>query len=63
MTLLNNIYWMLVIIVAVYIDSEMKPDPRNDAILVWAPAIDLSDGKGKYCCYNAKHINFLRVER
>ncbi|XP_062595549.1 REST corepressor 1-like isoform X1 [Saccostrea cucullata] len=24
---------------------EIKPDPRNDAILVWAPAIDLSDGK------------------
>lgn len=30
-----------------YYDIEIKPDPRNDAILVWAPAIDLSDGKGK----------------
>ena len=27
--------------------SELKPDPRNDAILVWAPAIDLSDVKGE----------------
>lgn len=38
-----------------YYDIEIKPDPRNDAILVWAPAIDLSDGKGK------NHLNKNKV--
>lgn len=38
-----------------YYDTEIKPDPRNDAILVWAPAIDLSDGKGK------NHVNKNKV--
>lgn len=40
----------MVILAGVCIDPELKPDPRNDAILVWAPAIDLSDGKGKHHC-------------
>ena len=28
--------------------SDIKPEGRNDAILVWAPAWDLPDAKGIY---------------
>lgn len=50
--------WIILRIVTfgiLYYDIEIKPDPRNDAILVWAPAIDLSDGKGK------NHLNKNKV--
>lgn len=38
----DNYIWLKCLI------SDIKPEGRNDAILVWAPAWDLPDAKGIY---------------
>lgn len=50
-----DVYVYTIYIVKISI-SDIKPEGRNDAILVWAPAWDLPDAKGIFFYFYTSYI-------